>query len=347
MKRAHFRDSRRGSTIADVRLNIRFGLPHGGDLVAYIRVVSIKLSLAIPMAAFLLASLPTQAATSGAIFTTVSDGSIVNANHYQSKCDVYLNGGPGPNAPATAAGLPNGDYYFQVTDPSGNTLLSTDPVSNRRFQVSGGLIVAYNGTGGPVHSTGISKDHGAQGAITVRAANINCPTDYLDTPNPGNTYKVWATPVASFVGDPAKVDNACAGSCSHGFVHNASKTDNFQALSAPTATFCLSLQKQFLSGANISPDLLGWGISVLDPLGVTNSYTTDTTSGQVTTCQLPLGTYTVTEDATGPTGACFLIGPNQTTVNGIVQPTAGTATFAATSTSPVTVVFLNAIACKQ
>src|SRR5262249_39573738 len=73
------------------------------------------------------------AGVSGAIFTTTVNGTVVNANQYDSKCAVYLDGGPGPHAPAKAAGLPDGDYYFQVTDPSGAQLLSTDPVSNRRF----------------------------------------------------------------------------------------------------------------------------------------------------------------------------------------------------------------------
>src|SRR5690349_19365366 len=91
------------------------------------------------------------AGPTGAIFTTTANGSRVNANQYFSKCEVYLDGGPGPNAPAGAAGLPDGEYYFQVTDPSGKHLLSTDVVTNRRFQVSGGVIVAYTGFGGPVH----------------------------------------------------------------------------------------------------------------------------------------------------------------------------------------------------
>ena len=60
----------------------------------------------------------------GAIFTTMPDGSRVNANIYTNAYDVYLDGGPGPNAPPGAAGLPEGDYYFQVTDPSGKKLLS-------------------------------------------------------------------------------------------------------------------------------------------------------------------------------------------------------------------------------
>ena len=70
---------------------------------------------------------PALAGQAGAIFTTVSDGSAVNANQYDSKCSVYLNGGPGPHAPAHAAGLADGEYFFQVTDPSGKQLLSTDP----------------------------------------------------------------------------------------------------------------------------------------------------------------------------------------------------------------------------
>ena len=37
-------------------------------------------------------------APSGAIFTTVFDGSEVNFNIYQAKEDVYLDGGPGPGA---------------------------------------------------------------------------------------------------------------------------------------------------------------------------------------------------------------------------------------------------------
>src|SRR5215472_1295617 len=64
---------------------------------------------------------------SGAIFTTDVNGNVVNKNQYAAKTDVYLNGGPGVNAPPGAAGLsPDGVYIFQVTDPSGKTLLSTD-----------------------------------------------------------------------------------------------------------------------------------------------------------------------------------------------------------------------------
>jgi len=42
----------------------------------------------------------------GAIFTTTPDGSIVNENvRYEKKIEVYLDGGPPPNAPQKSAGL--------------------------------------------------------------------------------------------------------------------------------------------------------------------------------------------------------------------------------------------------
>jgi cysteine-rich repeat protein len=149
---------------------------------------------------------------SGAIFTSVADGSRVNANIYASKADVYLDGGPGPQAPSGAAALPAGDYYFQVTDPSGKTLLSTDAIECRQFTVSGdGVIVAaYSGTCG--HLTGIDQDHADLGAITVQLM------PYLDTPNPGGEYKVWVTPVSEY----------SPGDGRHGFVNRYSKTDNFK-----------------------------------------------------------------------------------------------------------------------
>jgi hypothetical protein len=252
------------------------------------------------------------APVTGAIFTTLADGSAVNANQYDTKCAVYLDGGPGPHAPATAAGLPSGDYYFQVTDPSGKQLLSTDAVSNRRFRVLAGVVVAYVGVGGPVHPTGIDRDHPELGAITIRLANITCPADFLDTPNNGGAYKVWATPVTDFAGDPTKVDNDCGAGCFHGFVPSKSKTDNFKA-KAGTATFCLTVVKQLpqpdgtiLPGAN-------WQISVTDPLGITNSYFTDV-AGQLQVCGLVEGAYTVSETLLQDFVAVGLI------VNGVTLP---------------------------
>jgi cysteine-rich repeat protein len=149
---------------------------------------------------------------SGAIFTTLRDGSRVNANIYASKDDVYLDGGPGNNAPVGAAGLPAGDYYFQVTDPSGKTLLSQDDISCREFLVSDdGVIIRP--VGPCPHVTGIDQDHAAEGAITIQLM------PYADTPNPGGEYKVWATPVEDYDASATRF---------HGFVNRYSKTDNFK-----------------------------------------------------------------------------------------------------------------------
>lgn len=148
---------------------------------------------------------------SGAIFTTDWNSSFVNGNVYDSMDDVYLNGGPRPNAPCTAAGLPEGDYYFQVTDPSGSMLLSSDDITNRRVTVSGGLIIAHLGT----HSIGIGKcDDGTNHNITVGLALFD------PTLNPGGEYKVWMTKVSDY--DTSKG--------SFGFIPSKSKTDNFKVV---------------------------------------------------------------------------------------------------------------------
>lgn len=275
----------------------------------------------------------------GAIFTTLADGSVVNANHYESKCAVYLDGGPGPNAPAHAAGLADGDYYFQVTDPSGKLLLSTDPVSNRRFTVKNGVIVAYTGAGGPAHPTATDRDHPELGAITIRLANSTCPADFADSANSGGEYKVWATPVNDFVGDSSGVDSNCGNSCYHGFVPSKSKTDNFKVANGAANDDCFIVQKQvqqhdgtFLPGAE-------WPIFVTDPLGVVNEYDTDG-SGQVQVCGLTRGQYQVVESLDVPEGiGSEVIG---LFVNGVSLPAEATYSFTwKNAKRPIVILFQN------
>ena len=244
-------------------------------------------TLAIACSLFLIGVSSHAAGLTGAIFTTNSNGTVVNGNQYDSPCSVYLNGGPGPHAPAHAAGLPDGDYYFQVTDPSGKTLLSTDPVSNRSFQVTGGVIVKYTGVGGPAHLTGLDQDE--PGAITIRLANLSCPADFGASPNNGGTYKVWVTPTASFIGDTTQADNSCGTGCFHGFVPSATKTDNFK-VDAAAPNFCLTVNKIDGSSAPVG----GWQFNLTDPLGTVNAYFTDST-GTLNVCGLVSGAYTVSE----------------------------------------------------
>ena len=158
-------------------------------------------------------------APSGAIFTTVADGSEVNFNIDPNKDAVYLDGGPGPGAPQTAAGLDDGRYVFQVTDPSGKRLLSTDAAKCRQFDVNAGIITGVVATGCQ-HQTGFDLDHGA---TTVQLM------PYADTPNPGGVYKVWATLALNYRCSLNVVDCGYKpGANVHGFVPSDSKTDNFK-----------------------------------------------------------------------------------------------------------------------
>jgi hypothetical protein len=170
-------------------------------------------------------------APSGAIFTTNADGSEVNLNHFPTKEAVYLDGGPGPGAPQTAAGLDDGTYVFQVTDPSGKVLLSEDAAKCRQFVAANGIITAVVVTGCQ-HVTGNDIDHPP--AKTVQLF------PYEDTPNNGGVYKAWVTRVEDFLlgcqelGKPGATGldlidcgNKTGGNA-HGFIPSHSKTDNFK-----------------------------------------------------------------------------------------------------------------------
>src|SRR5574337_583148 len=114
----------------------------------------------------------------GAIFTSTGDGNTVNGNLYDSKPDVYLNGGP---QNANSQGLPDGTYYFQVTDPSGAVLLSTDSADCRQVMVSGGKMAGA--TGPCPHANG--SFNAANGTTPVQLIPFN------DTPNAGGEYKAY------------------------------------------------------------------------------------------------------------------------------------------------------------
>jgi|SwirhirootsSR3_FD_contig_61_440035_length_1060_multi_2_in_0_out_0_1 hypothetical protein len=243
----------------------------------------------------------------GAIFTTNVNGTRVNQNKFDNKCDVYLDGGPGPNAPQGAAGLPDGDYYFQVTDPSGKTLLSTDPVMNRQIHVSAGIITGLSGAGN--HGLGNDTDHPPARTIQL--------CDYLDTPNPGGVYKAWVTPIGDFVGDPTKVDSNCGHGCFHGFVPSASKVDNFKVKggSQPGGA-CLVLNK-VLNLVWVA----GWPITIYDPSGAIVqgpifSYLTK----DCIAFNLQPGTYLIVEELQGSTvvsvrvDGVYLSNPDDTVV---------------------------------
>jgi hypothetical protein len=122
----------------------------------------------------------------GAIFTTDSTCTGVDLNIYGDKDAVYIDGGP---AHPGAAGLPDGSYCVQVTDPSGQTVLGkSDPGA---VTVSGGEFV----------------DCYQLSAILKTASSGFTVAGYDDTPNPGGEYKVWVSTDCNFDNNSSKTDN--------------------------------------------------------------------------------------------------------------------------------------------
>ena len=122
----------------------------------------------------------------GAIFSTDSTCTDVNLNIFDDKEDVYIDGGP---AHPGAAGLPDGSYCVQVTDPSGQSVLGmSDP---------GAVTVADGEFVQCYQLTSILKT--ASSGFTVPG--------FDDTPNPGGEYKVWVSTDCNFDNNSTKTDN--------------------------------------------------------------------------------------------------------------------------------------------
>ncbi len=220
------------------------------------------------------------AAISGAIFTTDTDGN-VNVNQYEAKEDVYLNGGP-TNANCDAAAIPDGTYVFQVTNPSGSVILSSDTIDHREFTVVGGV---------------------AQSAVDHLVDTVDPPcagvrvqlAPYDNTPNNGGVYKVWIT---------RKSDYEANGNT---FKNSDSKTDNFHVKlpAEQPETADLSIYKFYDANANGEWDsdeipLFGWLMTLGD--GGAGSALTQSPDGIVSITGLdPTLTYSVTEGLGGGT----------------------------------------------
>jgi hypothetical protein len=133
--------------------------------------------------------LPTaaNAQLSGAIYTTNLACNGTDLNIYVSKDAVYLNGGP---RHLGAAGLPDGEYYVQVTVPDGALLGTSLGMADET------PVTVVNGafTGCPQLS-----------AILKKASNGS--PGYDTTTNGGGEYKVWVSQVSDFTNSSTKTDN--------------------------------------------------------------------------------------------------------------------------------------------
>ena len=149
-------------------------------------------AVAVGFALLLLATIavPADAQLAGAIFTTESACVGTNVNIFADKDDVYLDGGP---VRPGAAGLPDGEYYVQVTEPNG-TLLGTSLGSGDDTPA---VVV-----GGEFEQCYLLSD------ILIRASALpGVVAGYDTTSNPGGEYKVWISQVSTFAGGTNKTDN--------------------------------------------------------------------------------------------------------------------------------------------
>jgi hypothetical protein len=187
------------------------------------RILSAVCVLAV---ALLMFAPPASARLTGALWTTTAQGEKVNGNLYDLKCPLpppadpcaspplvpFLNGGP--NFAHPGSWVPDGQYYFQVTDPAGKVLLSTDNIECRRFNVwtdgSGGKHILYPLPGNLCAHQVCTDIH--TGITTIAL----CP--FLDTPNNGGVYKLWITRVSDYA----------PGQGRFGFIPRNTKTDNFK-----------------------------------------------------------------------------------------------------------------------
>ncbi len=127
------------------------------------------------------------AQVTGAIFTTNSLCNGTDLNIYAAKSEVYADGGP---AHPGAAGLPDGEYYVQVTEPNG-TLLGTSIGASDETPV----VVS----GGEFQTCYQLED------ILIKASDST--QGYDTTSNPGGEYKLWIGTEPTFTNSNTKTDN--------------------------------------------------------------------------------------------------------------------------------------------
>jgi hypothetical protein len=250
------------------------------------------------------------AAVNGAIFTTTFDGKKVNGNIYDAKTDVYLNGGPQNDKDPGL--VPDGNYYFQVTDPSGAVLLSSDDVTCREVVVLGGRIVGVP-AGSPANPPCLAGAFHKIG--TPDPANGQTPVQlfpFNDTPNPGGEYKAWLTPVASY-----SPGSCVTGRDAFGFCDSASKTDNFKVKRPSVANItvckfqaCTVTDDTGTCNGTPDPLLSGWTI---DATGADQAFEVTAGSGEAT----PFGCATFTVSSF--TGGKATVGLTEVLQNGWTQ----------------------------
>lgn len=143
-------------------------------------------SLVCVVALSAVAVLPGSASSGGAIYTTNRLGVQIVDNCYERNSEVHLTGGPELLANCAGSRLDDGVYYFQVTDPAGQVLLSADSITQRTLLVSNGVVSQYLGT------THIVRLNGPCGAKLIQLM------PFYNSPSPAGDYKLWMTPAERY-----------------------------------------------------------------------------------------------------------------------------------------------------
>src|SRR5262245_9123255 len=142
-------------------------LPNGGAKGNELMKVITNTGKLVLLGSIGLMTLAGEGALADAIYTTNKTATIVNANvQYGLSTDVYLSGGPQNNK---ASGPADGVYYFQVTDPSGRVLLSSDNAACRQLQVTGGRVMGTP-VGAPACSHALGTFNPSNGVTPVQLA---------------------------------------------------------------------------------------------------------------------------------------------------------------------------------
>ncbi|MDQ2869445.1 MAG: SpaA isopeptide-forming pilin-related protein [Acidobacteriota bacterium] len=194
---------------------------------------SVRLALTLIAVAF--CSFPALAQIPGSIRTLDGSGAVTAV--FSDRADVFL-------APASASApcqpadfLADGTYYFQVTDTTGQNLLSTDVAGDRAFSVRNGVL----DTATPSPGTTPVQRH-LTGPTTACGSRSVALGPFEDAGSRQAAYLVWITPASQFSGSNTAVDNACAAGCFHGFRPETSLLFSFRVEDKRNCqpTFCVS-----------------------------------------------------------------------------------------------------------
>ncbi len=196
--------------------------------------------LVLSLLALALCALPAQAQVPGSIRTLEGGGG--PSRVFSDREDVFLTVGSAGSPCQSADFLSDGTYYFQVTDISGQHLLSTDAASARRFKVTSGLLDTSPTPGSPPTSPPVVTQTHAIGPSSACGSSSISLSPFDDGGAGQAGYLVWITPASQFVGPTDTPGNECGTGCFHGFRTDFSRILAFRVEDKRNCqpTFCVS-----------------------------------------------------------------------------------------------------------